>query len=52
VLAKQLLERQHLAVVPGDAFGAPDPALSYATSIERMTKAAPARFSSPRQPRL
>jgi aspartate aminotransferase len=36
-LAKQLLERAHLAVVPGDAFGAPGfLRFSYATSIERI----------------
>ena len=37
ILARQLLERQHLAVVPGDAFGAPGfLRFSYATSIERI----------------
>jgi aspartate aminotransferase len=37
VLAKQLLEREHVAVVPGDAFGAPGfLRFSYATSIERI----------------
>jgi aspartate aminotransferase len=36
-LAKQLLERQSVAVVPGDAFGAPGfLRFSYATSIERI----------------
>jgi len=36
-LARQLLERQSLAVVPGDAFGAPGfLRFSYATSIERI----------------
>ena len=36
-LAKQLLEREHVAVVPGDAFGAPGfLRFSYATSIERI----------------
>jgi len=36
-LAKQLLERQHLVVVPGDAFGTPGYLrISYATSIERI----------------
>jgi aspartate aminotransferase len=36
-LAKQLLERIHMAVVPGDAFGAPGYLrLSYATSMERI----------------
>jgi aspartate aminotransferase len=36
-LARQLLERQHVAVVPGDAFGAPGfLRISYATSIERI----------------
>jgi len=37
ILARQLLERQHLAVVPGDAFGAPGfLRFSYATSLERI----------------
>ncbi len=36
-LARQLLERAHLAVVPGEAFGAPGHLrFSYATSIERI----------------
>ena len=36
-LAKQLLERQHLVVVPGDAFGTPGYIrISYATSMERI----------------
>jgi aspartate aminotransferase len=36
-LAKQLLEREHVAVVPGEAFGAPGYIrISYATSIERI----------------
>jgi aspartate aminotransferase len=36
-LAKQLLEREHLAVVPGEAFGAPGYLrFSYATSMERI----------------
>jgi aspartate aminotransferase len=36
-LAKQLLERQHVVVVPGDAFGTPGYLrFSYATSIERI----------------
>ncbi len=36
-LARQLLEREHVAVVPGDAFGAPGfLRISYATSIERI----------------
>ena len=36
-LAKLLLEKQHLVVVPGDAFGTPGYLrLSYATSIERI----------------
>ncbi len=36
-LAKQLLEREHIAVVPGEAFGAPGYLrLSYATSMERI----------------
>jgi len=36
-LARQLLEREHLAVVPGDAFGAPGyMRFSYATSMERI----------------
>jgi len=37
ILARQLLEREHLVVVPGDAFGAPGfLRFSYATSIERI----------------
>jgi aspartate aminotransferase len=36
-MAKQLLEREHVAVVPGDAFGAPGHLrISYATSMERI----------------
>jgi aspartate aminotransferase len=36
-LAKLLLEKQHLVVVPGDAFGTPGYLrLSYATSLERI----------------
>ncbi len=36
-LARQLLERQHLVVVPGEAFGAPGfLRLSYATSMDRI----------------
>jgi aspartate aminotransferase len=36
-LAKQLLEKAHVALVPGEAFGAPGfLRLSYATSIERI----------------
>jgi aspartate aminotransferase len=36
-VAQQLLERAHVAVVPGDAFGAPGHLrLSYATSMERI----------------
>jgi len=36
-VAKQLLEREHVAVVPGEAFGAPGHMrLSYATSMERI----------------
>jgi aspartate aminotransferase len=36
-LAGQLLEREHVAVVPGEAFGAPGHIrISYATSIERI----------------
>jgi len=36
-IARQLLEREHVAVVPGDAFGAPGHLrLSYATSMERI----------------
>ncbi len=36
-LAQQLLERAHIAVVPGDAFGAPGfLRFSYATSMERI----------------
>src|ERR1700690_2512801 len=35
--ARQLLEREHVAVVPGEAFGAPGYIrISYATSIERI----------------
>jgi aspartate aminotransferase len=35
--AKKLLEREHVAVVPGEAFGAPGYVrISYATSIERI----------------
>lgn len=36
-LARQLLERAHVAVVPGEAFGAPSfLRISYATSMERI----------------
>lgn len=36
-VARQLLEREHVAVVPGEAFGAPGHLrISYATSIERI----------------
>lgn len=36
-MAKRLLEREHVAVVPGDAFGAPGHLrISYATSMERI----------------
>jgi aspartate aminotransferase len=36
-VARQLLEREHVAVIPGDAFGAPGYLrLSYATSMERI----------------
>ncbi|HYL45531.1 MAG TPA: pyridoxal phosphate-dependent aminotransferase [Candidatus Limnocylindrales bacterium] len=36
-MAKQLLEREHVAVVPGEAFGAPGHVrISYATSMERI----------------
>src|SRR6202790_1842232 len=36
-LAQHLLEREHVAVVPGDAFGAPGYLrISYATSIDRI----------------
>jgi len=36
-LAKRLLEREHVAVVPGEAFGAPGHVrISYATSMERI----------------
>ncbi len=36
-MAKQLLDREHVAVVPGDAFGAPGHLrFSYATSMERI----------------
>jgi aspartate aminotransferase len=35
--AKQLLEREHVAVVPGEPFGAPGHLrISYATSMERI----------------
>ena len=37
VMARQLLEQEHVAVVPGDAFGAPEHLrISYATSMERI----------------
>ena len=36
-IAKMLLDKMHVAVVPGEAFGAPGYLrLSYATSIERI----------------
>ncbi len=36
-MARELLEREHVAVVPGDAFGAPGfLRISYATSMERI----------------
>jgi aspartate aminotransferase len=36
-MARELLEREHVAVVPGDAFGAPGHLrFSYATSLERI----------------
>jgi len=36
-MARELLEREHVAVVPGDAFGAPGYLrISYATSMERI----------------
>jgi aspartate aminotransferase len=36
-VARELLEREHVAVVPGDAFGAPGHLrISYATSLERI----------------
>ncbi|HWZ53484.1 MAG TPA: pyridoxal phosphate-dependent aminotransferase [Candidatus Acidoferrales bacterium] len=36
-MARELLEREHVAVVPGDAFGAPGHLrISYATSMERI----------------
>jgi len=36
-IVRQLLEREHVAVVPGEAFGAPGHLrISYATSIERI----------------
>jgi aspartate aminotransferase len=36
-VARQLLEREHVAVVPGEAFGAPGHLrISYATSVERI----------------
>ena len=38
-LARQLLERAHVAVVPGEAFGAPGfLRISYATSMERINE--------------
>jgi aspartate aminotransferase len=37
LIARELLEQEHVAVVPGDAFGAPGHLrLSYATSLERI----------------
>jgi aspartate aminotransferase len=39
VLAKQLLERQYVAVVPGDACGTPGYIrISYATTMEQIDK--------------
>jgi aspartate aminotransferase len=36
-MSRELLEREHVAVVPGDAFGAPGHLrISYATSLERI----------------
>jgi aspartate/methionine/tyrosine aminotransferase len=36
-VARQLLEREHVAVVPGEPFGAPGHIrISYATSMERI----------------
>jgi aspartate aminotransferase len=36
-MARVLLEREHVAVVPGDAFGAPGHVrISYATTMERI----------------
>ena len=36
-MARQLLEKEHVAVVPGEAFGAPGHIrISYATSVERI----------------
>jgi len=36
-VTRELLEREHVAVVPGDAFGAPNHLrISYATSLERI----------------
>jgi aspartate aminotransferase len=36
-VAKQLLEREHVALVPGEGFGAPGYLrLSYATSLDRI----------------
>jgi aspartate aminotransferase len=36
-MARVLLDREHVAVVPGDAFGAPGHLrISYATSMERI----------------
>jgi aspartate aminotransferase len=38
-LSRQLLERQHVAIVPGEAFGAPGYLrISYATSTERIVE--------------
>jgi aspartate aminotransferase len=37
VVSKLLLEREHVALVPGEAFGAPGfLRLSYATSLDRI----------------
>jgi len=54
-ITKMLLEKVQVAVVPGEAFGAPGYLrLSYATSIERMKKVCGASsvFSLALKPRL
>ena len=50
-VARQLLEREHVAVVPGEPFGAPGHVrISYATSMERIEEGLRrlARFFGPR----
>ncbi len=45
-VAKQLLEREHVVVIPGEAFGAPGYLrLSYATSMERIEEGLRRMFS-------